>query len=103
MLSIEQLKDLKIRNFSFVNGQDIDNAIAQLEKKQLELGIPGAQLAQQRAQIIADENNAPALAIEQAILADAHNVLLAEINAQDAAIITQSMYREETDTVSDPE
>jgi len=96
MLTLDQLQTLKDRNFSFVDSSSIDRVIVELEKKQLALGTPGAELAAQRAKIISDENNAPALAIEQKILEEANSVLMAEIKSQETAK-TEDLYQEETE------
>ena len=92
MLSLEQLKSLKARNFTFVGMAAINAAIAEAEAQQAAQGVPGADLAAQRAAIIIAENNAPALIAAENALREAERLLkveadaqLAEIAAQDAA------------------
>lgn len=92
MLSLEQLKSLKARNFTFVGMAAINAAIAEAEAQQAAQGVPGADLAAQRAALIIAENNAPALIAAEKALLEAERLLkvesdaqLAEIAAQDAA------------------
>ena len=92
MLSLEQLKSLKARNFTFVGMAAINAAIAEAEAQQAAQGVPGADLAAQRAAIIIAENNAPALIAAENALKEAERLLkvvadaqIAEIAAQDAA------------------
>jgi hypothetical protein len=120
MLTLEQLRSLKARNFSFIGMAAINAAIAEAEARQAAQCVPGGDLAAERAAIIIAENNAPALAEAEKILMEAHACLQAEIAAKaaadaqqaadelaareaaiDAQIIAQGEH--DTDTVNDPE
>lgn len=89
MLSLEQLKSLKARNFTFVGMAAINAAIAEAEAQQAAQGVPGADLAAQRAAIIIAENNAPALIAAENALKEAERLLKVESDAQIAEIAAQ--------------
>jgi hypothetical protein len=89
MLSLEQLKSLKARNFTFVGMAAINAAIAEAEAQQAAQGVPGADLAAQRAAIIIAENNAPALIAAENALREAERLLKVEADAQIAEIAAQ--------------
>jgi hypothetical protein len=89
MLSLEQLKSLKARNFTFVGMAAINAAIAEAEAQQAAQGVPGADLAAQRAAIIIAENNAPALLAAERALKEAERLLKVESDAQIAEIAAQ--------------
>lgn len=89
MLSLEQLKSLKARNFTFVGMAAINAAIAEAEAQQAAQGVPGADLAAQRAAIIIAENNVPALIAAENALKEAERLLKVESDAQIAEIAAQ--------------
>jgi hypothetical protein len=89
MLSLEQLKSLKARNFSFIGMAAINAAIADAEAQQAAQGVPGADLAAQRAAIIIAENNAPALIAAERALKEAERLLKVESDAQITEIAAQ--------------
>jgi hypothetical protein len=67
----------------------INAAIADAEARQAAQGVPGADLAAQRAAIIIAENNAPALIAAERALKEAERLLKVEADAQIAEIAAQ--------------
>lgn len=88
-MTLEQLKSLKARNFSFVGIAAINAAIAEAEAQQAAQGVPGVDLAAQRAALIILENNAPALIAAEKALKEAELLLKVESDAQIAEIAAQ--------------
>lgn len=108
MLSLEQLKSLKARNFSFIGMAAINAAIADAEAKLAAQSLPGADLAARHAAIIQAENNAPALIAAEKALKAAELLLtvpgdtLGDVSGTDGEAL-EGFTGEDSDTVSDPE